>query len=269
MLRTSLACVLALGGCVNDGPPEYVPEEPGPPIQMIRTRTMAGELPVVGIDSDRAGGLWIAYSKAMGGYYAPDDVRLVHVDAHGAKTSEFKFSDTYADILGIAFDGHAVWINVTGATGTDGAYVRAIDAATGLEVARHGVESGISDLEVDDARGELLLSSVYDRVIALDLATGLETWRAQLRSPEPNYQGVQSAIAITGDGSMWFASRFWNYLELRNPQRIPVAAYTENVTDDHHVTDYRLFLAWDPTTQQVIASAENQISWLALRGGTP
>jgi hypothetical protein len=268
MLRTSLVCVLALGGCVNDAPPEYVPEEPGPPSQMIRTRTMAGELPVVGIDSDRAGGLWIAYSKAMGGYYAPDDVRLVHVDKHGAKTAEFRFSDTYADILGIAFDGHAVWINVTGATGTDGPYVRAIDAVTGLEVARHVVESGISDLEVDDARGELLLSSVYDRVIALDLATGVET-REPLGSTHSNFPGVQAAIAITGDGSMWYASRYWNYLELRNPQGIPVATYTENVTDDHHVTDYRLFLAWDPTTKQVIASAENQISWLSIRGGTP
>jgi hypothetical protein len=269
MLRTSLVCVLALGGCVNDGPPEYVPEEPGPPSQMIRTRTMAGELPVVGIDSDRAGGMWIAYSKAMGGYYAPDDVRLVHVDKHGAKTAEFRFADTYADILGIAFDGHAVWINVTGATGTDGAYVRAIDAVTGLEVARHTVESGISDLEVDDARGELLMSSVFDRVIALDLATGAETWREQLRATVPNYEGVQAAIALTDTGQMWIASRFWAVLELRDASRVPIATYTENVTDDHHRTNYQLFLAWDTTTQQVIAAAENQISWLSIRGGTP
>jgi hypothetical protein len=269
MLRTSLVCVVALGGCVNDGPPEYVPEEPGPPSEMIRTRTMAGELPVVGIDSDRAGGLWIAYAKAMGGYYAPDDLRIVHVDAHGAKISEFKFSDTYADVLGIAFDGHAVWINVTGATGTDGPYVRAIDAVTGLEVTRHTVERGISDLEVDDARGELLLSSVYDRVVALDLATGAETWRAQLRPQVPSYEGEQSAIALTDEGQMWIASRFWAVLELRDAARVPIRTYTENVTDDHHRTDYRLFLAWDPTTKQVIASAENQISWLAIRGDMP
>ncbi len=268
-MRTSLVCVLALAsGCVDERP-EYVPDEPGPPVQMLRTRTMAGELPVVGIDSDRAGGLWIAYSKATGGYYAPDDVRLVHLDAHGAKVTEFRFTDTYADILGIAFDGHAVWINVTGATDTDGPYVRAIDAVTGLEVARRAVEVGISDLEFDDARGELLLSSGFDRVIALDLTTGAEKWRAQLRSPPPGYYGEQSALAVSPDGTMWIASRFWNYLELRNPAHVPIAAYTENVTDDHHTTDYRLFLAWDHMRGQVIAAAENQISWLALRGGTP
>ena len=271
MLRTSLVCVLAMaGGCVNDLTPEYVPEEPGPPPEMLRTRTMAGELPVAGIDSDRAGGLWIAYSKAMGGYYAPDDVRIVHIDKHGAKTAEFKFSDTHSEILGIAFDGHAVWMNVTGASGGDTTpFVRAIDAVTGLEVARHTVEGGISDLEVDDARGELLLSSVYDRVIALDLATGAETWRAQLRPEVPSYQGVQSAIAATDEGQMWIASRFWAVLELRDAAHVQIATYTEDVTDDHHRTDYQLFLAWDPTTKQVIAAAENQISWLSIRGATP
>lgn len=269
-----LACVLALAsGCVEELPPEYVPEEPAPLPQLVRTRTMAGELPVVGIDSDRAGGLWIAYSKQTGDYYAVDDLILAHVDTHGTKVAEFKVAaETHADILGIAFDGHAIWVNHRSATvngGVAAPYVRAIDATTHLETARYEVEAGISDLEVDDARGELLLSSEYDRVIALDLATGAETWRDQLRATWVGYTGQLSAIALTDDGRLWSASRFWAVLELRDAARQPIATYTEDVTDDHHVTNYRLFLAWDKARQQVIASAENQISWLALRGGTP
>jgi hypothetical protein len=259
-----LVCVLALAsGCVDE-PPAYVPEEPGPLPQMIRTRTMAGELPVVGIDSDRAGGLWVAYTKQRGGYYALDELILAHVDTHGGKVAEHRFADSYAEVLGIAFDGRAVWVNYRSATEGSGIakpYVRAIDVTTGLEVARHEVEEGISDLEVDDARGELLLSSERDGVIALDLATGAETWRDQFLNP--------SALALTDDGQMWLASRFWAVLELRDATRGLIATYTEDVTDDHHTTNYRLFLAWDETRHQVIASAESQISWLALRGGTP
>jgi len=255
--------VLALAsGCVELDP-EYVPEEPGPPPQMMRTKTMAGELPVVGIDSDRAGGLWIAYEKQKGGYYVNDEIILAHVDAHGAKVAEFKLSDTYAEVLGIAFDGQAVWVNYRSATVSGGIampYVRAIDVTSGLETARYEVEMDISDLEVDDARHELLLSSEHEGVIALDLATGTETWRMP---------GAQSAIALTDDGKLWLASRFWAVLELRDAQKNPIATYTEDVTDDHHVSSYRLFLAWDPTRHQVIASAENQISWLAIRGEAP
>ena len=33
---------------------------------------------------------WIAYSKATGDYYVPDDVRVVHVDAHGTKLVEHR-----------------------------------------------------------------------------------------------------------------------------------------------------------------------------------
>ncbi len=263
-------CALVLAsGCVEPVTEDYVPDDPGPPPQLMRTRTMAGELPVVGIDSDRAGGLWIAYEKQTGDYYATDKVRLAHLDAHGVKTGEIDVTDSYAPVLGIAFDGQAVWLNVENATRSGGAHVRAIDVTSGHETARYDVEDGISDLEVDDARHELVLSSTFDRVIALDLATGVETWREQLRTTLAGYQGQQSAMALTDTGQMWLASRFWAVLELRDAARAPIAQYTEDITDDHHTTNYRLFLAWDRTRQQVIASAENQISWLALRGDAP
>lgn len=264
-----LVCALALAsGCVEPVS-DALPDDPGPPIQMIRTRTMAGELPVVGIDSDRAGGLWIAYQKQVGDYYRSDVILLAHVDARGKKTAELDVSDSHADVLGIAFDGHAVWLNVRNATSAAPAHVRAIDVTTGRETIRFDVEDGISDLEVDDARGELVLSSELDRVIALDLAGGGERWRDQLRPEQPHMYGEQSALALTDTGQMWLASRFWSVLELRDRARTPIATYTEDITDDHHTSNYRLFLAWDRTRQQVIAAAENQISWLAIRGGTP
>ena len=269
MLRTSLVCVLAMaGGCVNDLTPEYVPEEPGPPPEMLRTRTMAGELPVAGIDSDRAGGLWIAYSKATGDYYVPDDVRVVHVDAHGTKLVEHRFLDEHVDLRGIAYDGHRVWMSVN--SGLDTHYVRAIDAVSGLEVIRYDVEAGISDLEVDDERQELLLSSEFDRVIAMDLEDNQETWRAQLRPAIPNYYGQQSAIAMSpADHLLWVGSRFWDRFDVRNAQHQSVAGFTTDVTGDHHTTAYGLYLAWDKRTNQLIAAAENQISWLSIRGATP
>lgn len=267
-MRWTVVVVLALAsGCVENGTPDYVPPDPDPLPQLLRTRRMAGELPVVGIDSDRAGGLWIAYSLRKGDYYADTDLRLVHLNAAGTKLAELRIHDEHINAMGIAFDGTALWLNF--ANQIDDPHVRAIDATTGAELHRWTVEGGVSDLEVDDARGELVLSSTFDRVVAIDLATGVETRRLQLRPATAGWQGQQSALALTTDGSMWIASRFWDHLEVRDPSGVPVATYTTDLGSDHHTTDYSLFIAWDAQRGEVIAADENQISWLALRGETP
>ncbi len=267
-MRWTVVCVLALAsGCMEEETPDWMPPEPDALPQLLRTRRMAGELPVVGIDSDRAGGLWIAYSLRTGDFYADADLRLVHVNAAGTKLAELRINDEHINAMGIAFDGTALWLNF--ANRIDDPYVRAIDATTGAELHHWPVEGGVSDLEVDDARGELVLSSTFDRVVAIDLATGVETRRLQLRPEHVGWQGEQSALALTPDGSMWIASRFWDHLEVRDPTGTPIATYTTDLGSDHHTTDYSLFIAWDAQRGEVIAADENQISWLALRGETP
>jgi hypothetical protein len=263
MIDRSIVLALVLAGCSldsgSDSPDAAIPVEPW---DLVKTRTMAGELPVVGIDSDRAGGLWIAYALVPADAPLADNVRIVHVDASGIKLAEHRWTDPMPRFQGLAFSGDALWLNV--ASG-DGNHVRKLDPVTGAQLATFMVESGITDLDVDHERGELLLSSHFNRVIALDLTTRVETWRAQLGPVEPGYVGTQSAIAAASNGRLWVASRYTDRFEVVDATRQVIASYTTEVTAYHHTTDFSLFLAWDGQVGQVIAAAENQISWLAPR----
>lgn len=252
----------------NDSGPESTDAAiPVEPWDLVKTRTMAGELPVVGIDSDRAGGVWIAYALVPADSPLVDNVRIVHVDASGTKLADHRWTDPMPRFQGLAFSGDALWLNV--APGYEGNHIRKLDPATGAQLATLMVEPGITDLDVDDRRGELLLSSHFNRVIAVDLTTRVETWRAQLGAVEPGFVGTQSAIAAASNGTLWVASRFTDRFEVLDATRQVIASYTTEVTGNHHTTDFSLFLAWDHQVGQVIAAAENQISWLEPREELP
>lgn len=268
MLRRILLLAMAAGCTLEPGTELVDAALPAEPWDLVRTRTLAGELPVVGFDSDRAGGLWIAYALAPGDAPRPDNVRLAHLDASGTKIAEYRWTDPAPRLSGLAFSGDALWLNTAGDE-RGGNHVRKLDPLTGLELDRFAVESGITDLDADVLRGELLLSSHFNRVIALDLITHAETWRAQLGAVEPGSAGTQSAIAATGTGVLWVASRYTDRFEVLDASHQTIASYTTDVTINHHTTDFSLFLAWDAKLGQVIAAAENQISWLAPREVAP
>ncbi len=195
LLMLRLILVLATASCTLEpgtgSPDAALPVEPW---DLVKTRTMAGELPIVGFDSDRAGGLWIAYALAPGDAPRADNVRIAHVDASGTKVAEHRWTDPAPRLSGLAFSGDALWLNTTDNL-EGGNHVRKIDPVTGIELDRFTVESGITDLEVDAQRGELLLSSHFNRVIALDLTTHAETWRAQLGAP---LYAARNAVYLPG-----------------------------------------------------------------------
>src|SRR5512135_1646227 len=83
----------------------------GPDPHWVSTRAIAGEHQVAGIDSDGAGGLWIAYVDANGGYGSIYDMWVTHLDASLAKVSEWSFHDESAPVSGLAYTGDRVWIN--------------------------------------------------------------------------------------------------------------------------------------------------------------
>ena len=123
-MKTLALLTIVLGACTTEPGGSDVPGDLSGQFELATVRTMRGELPIAGVDSDGAGGLWIAYSLSGGDYYANDDVRVVHLDAAGTKDKEFRFKDEFADVHGLAFDGHAVWLNHSGGN----QYARKIDA---------------------------------------------------------------------------------------------------------------------------------------------
>ncbi|MBL0218613.1 MAG: hypothetical protein IPQ07_32635 [Myxococcales bacterium] len=183
------------------------PEDPPPPhppgtgsFQLTKTRSIAGELPVVGMDSDRQGGLWIAYRLQTGDYYSLADVRVVHLDPNGAKLAEFRYNDEYTTVSGLAFSGDALWLNY-GSTGTGNNHIRKLDPATGARIGSFATEIGIVDLTVQN--DALLLSNLWNEVISIDQANGGELWRAPITDFDDS---TQRGIAAMADGKLWVAS---------------------------------------------------------------
>lgn len=254
-MTTTLHIVTALAlvaGCATDEPESNdVPGDLEGPFELRTVRTIAGELPIAGIDTDGAGGLWIAYSTQTGGYGSNDDVRLVHLDAAGTKTKEFRYTDEYADVEGIAFAGDAVWINHSG--GND--YMRAIDPETGAVLRSFGTETGIVDLDAHD--GELRMSVLWDQVVGLDGETGGQRWRA---TGYIDTGSSQRGIASMADGRIWVAT-LGDRINLLDPKGHIVGSGTHDLLDyDTWTVDVGLYLAWDG--QYVIVAVDGQISWL-------
>jgi outer membrane protein assembly factor BamB len=208
---------------------------------------------VVGVDSDHQGGVWIAYRILIGDYYVPDDVRVVHLDSDGQKLSEWRYTDEFTDVSGIAYDGTSIWLNYN-AVGTCNCHIRKIDATTGQRIGSFATETGIVDLDV---RGdELLLSNLWNSVIALDRTTGGERWRAPLTGFDDS---TQRGIASTEDHHLWVASWTSNkILLLDSAHRIVATGIAEVIHDNSSYAE--LELAWDG--QHLIVVHGNQISWL-------
>lgn len=247
------------GGSSGDEAGSSGPMEPRPTgsFTLVKTRAIAGELPVVGVDSDRAGGLWIAYRLQTGDYYSLADVRVVHVDAQGAKLSEFRYRDEYTQVSGIAYSGDAVWLSYN-ALGTGNNHVRKLDPVTGAQIGSFGTEAGIIDLDAHDDL--LLLSNLWNEVIAIDRATGGEQWRMAVTAFEDS---TQRGLAATADGRLWVASSATNRITLFDAQHAVIGSGTTTLLDAEWNGLDGLQLGWDG--DELLLSTRNQISWLAPR----
>ena len=245
------------GGTTGDdgGPGGPIDPNPSGSFTLKKTRAIAGELPVVGVDSDRNGGLWIAYRLQTGDYYSLADVRVVHVDAHGTKLAEFKYQDEYTQVSGIAYSGDAVWLSYN-AVGTGNNHIRKLDPATGARIGSFGTEIGIIDIEAHD--DQLLLSNLWNEVIAIDRATGGEQWRMPVSAFEDS---TQRGIAATTDGRLWVASSATNRITLFDAQHQVIGGGTTNLLDAEWNGVDGLQLGWDG--DELLLATRNQISWLA------
>lgn len=208
----------------------------------IRTRAIAGEHQVAGVDSDGAGGLWIAYRDA------PSDVWVTHLDASLVKVSEWHFTDDPTLVSGIAFAGDRVWVNYYGTQ------LRALDATTGETLTTIATDQGIVDISY--GAGSLWLSNLWNQVETIDPQTGFV--QARITTTAFDYS-TQRGIAYV-DGTLWLAN--WSGVDIDQVD-------TAGTLDDELWIDAGLVngsqegmqLAW--TGSELLLAANNQIMWLA------
>ena len=207
------------------------------------------------MDVDGEGGVWVAYRRAVGGFYDNDVVRIVHLDAHGTKLAEHTYEDESTDVGGLAFSGEAVWVSYNNSHNT---FVRKIDPVTGVVLQTIGTEHGIEDLDVFG--DELRLSTSWNEVIALDLDTGVQRWRQRYEHPGVMWS-TQRGIASDEQGLVWVTSWRSEKLFLFDPSSAAIVA--EATTDATHQTTsagQELFLAADG--DQLVIAIESQIFFL-------
>jgi hypothetical protein len=236
----------------GDPPPADPPPGDPPSFEITTLRAIAGEHPVVGIDADGAGGLWVAYREPAPAYYDPADVRIVHLAASGDKLSEWRYVDEYAWIGGIASTGTSVWISYVA---PERHYLRELDAASGTTVRTFASPEQVEDLAWD---GELVMTRAQDEVLALDADTGGMTWHTPVGLFFPT---TLRAIATSQDG-LWVAGTTSDrvYLIDRDGAQLGWGS-TELLVPDVNV-GRRLHLASAGDT--LILAKDNQITWLAV-----
>lgn len=158
----------------------------------------AGAHHVVGIDTDHAGGVWLAY-QMQSAVYTFDDLRVVHLDKDGETLAELSYTGDDAIVTGIARGDDGLWLCHCDGN-LDKRRLRKIDMTTGADLATLPVENGIQDITV---RGNLiLLSSTWRELVAVDATTGNEQWRAAI----PALADSESrGIAATPTGT-WIVS---------------------------------------------------------------
>ncbi|MDQ3369550.1 MAG: hypothetical protein M3680_29330 [Myxococcota bacterium] len=228
-----------------------------PELVLSESRVFVGEGRIAGLDSDRAGGLWVVYTVEAADYYAKDHVRLVHLDPAGTKTAEFFYDDDHSNVGGLAFSGDAVWLNY-GQGFTDNLHVRKLDPVTGERLGSFATWAGFVDLDFHE--DELRLAFLWNEVVAMDPATGEVTSRASVIGPD---ESTQRGIASLEDGRMWTSSWLTQEVFLLNHRHLPVARASLAGIASAPLSN-ELYLAWDGT--HLIVAVDNQITWLTPEG---
>lgn len=229
-----------------------------PRLQLIESKSPALAGRLVGVDSDGAGGFWLAindYLPQGHEYYDPQPLHVLHVDAALAPLAHFSFNDSQAPASGIVFTGDAVWVNHSGGTYND-TRLRKIDPISGAEVASFATESNIAD--VCARNGRLLLSSIWNEVVAIDPARGGELYRFEL--PFLPDGGVQRGITSNEEG-IWVLDLETDSIHVVDDRGTPMAAFALP-TDQDTYADYIDQLAWDG--DRLVMTYEGQLHFLEV-----
>lgn len=239
----ALLVLLVAAGCADDMT-----------LDLVRTQ-VAPDSNLVGVDSDGAGGLWLAYRTPTSDYYAISEVRVSHLDPGGAELARFTYRDEYTQVNGLAFTGDAIWLNYNNGFSDDNR-IRKLDPATGAELASFATEVGIVDLA---SRGdELLLSYMWNEIIAIDRTRGGERWRSKITAfPEG---GTQRGIAAD-DAGIWLLEQERDEITLVDDAGAVVAtASLPGYSDSYDpFTDY---LSWDGET--LIVAHHDKLLWFEV-----
>lgn len=222
----------------------------------VRVGAIAGEHHVVGVDTDGAGGLWLAYQMSSQSYFY-DDLRIVHLDPAGTKLAVFRYTETDLRARGLAVAPDALYIAHSAGLDDPKNRVRKLDPATGAELAVFPGEPGIVDLEI---RGDTLLaSSIWRELIAMDATSGAPLWRSSLPDLDGSWSG---GIASTPAGTWVVDITEWRVLLVDDTGATLRTASVEQDHADWWMQDDQQ-LAWDG--KHLVINRGNQIIWYQER----
>lgn len=235
--------VFILAACSTD------PMEMGD--ELVRVNAFAGEHHVVGVDSDHAGGVWVAY-QLQSGPFSWNDLRLAHHAVDGTKLAEHRYQGDDVLVSGIAFDGEALWVSHSNG-GDQNNRVRKIDPATGAQLAVLPTSGGIEDVAV---RGAQLLFSRGVDMFALNATTGALEMSVAL----DGFQNDAKGIAVAHDGT-WIVEMTPTRLSLVDDTGVTLATLglPSAFQDWSGLEGIHLAVEGD----QFIVHRRNQISWYA------
>ena len=225
---------------------------------LAAVRAMAGEHTVAGVDTDRAGGIWIVYRDQVGGYYALADVWVTHLDAAGTKLSEWYYNDDYSEIGGITYSGDALWVSYS-AVGTANAHLRKLDPTTGATIGTFATDTGLTDITYGD--GSLYLSWAWNEIWPMDPTTGALGQTIEV-SGFPD-GGAMRGIAYA-DGDFWVALNFTNTLYLVDATGHIIGRGTSDAVPGSANPSLSAGLQLAGDGSALIVVGDNQIVWLAV-----
>jgi len=152
--------------------------------------------------------LWLTYREEIGGYYDNDKISLVAIDlATGDVAHRFEYTDTYAGVTGLTWDGRHLWMHLEASGARE---LREIDATTGAVVRTFASDDGIADLDFDGEN--LLLVNVWNKVEVVDPATGgLE------RTLDTPFDYSTLRAAAHRSGELWLSAYWASEIAILDP----------------------------------------------------
>jgi len=219
---------------------------------LTTVKAIAGEHRIAGVDSDQAGGVWIAYQAVLA-----TELTITHLDASGLKLGEWVVEDDGSEVSGLAFSGDGLWVNDNqiGSRGSD--RVRKLDPVDGSTLVTFATPGQIADLEM--LGDQLLLSSYQNQVIALDAKTGGMVW--QMATPV-FFPTTQKGVAAY-HGNVFVSSWDADMLALFDTRGRMLGTATSPLIHASGTSAVGLFLARDGNDGMILAT-ESQITWLAV-----
>jgi hypothetical protein len=250
MLALLPGCSLYFSGGSSPVDGGLSPDDPVE-LELTTTQTMAAAHRIAGVDSDHAGGVWIAYQELTS-----SDLTITHLDAAKTVVTAWTYNDDQSEVSGIAVDDTGVWLNhnAIGTIGTNG--VTKLDLSTGAKLFTFETQGHIADLEIQ--WGELVLSSYQNQVLGMDRDTGgLDSSMVTQVIPS-----TQKGVAAYG-ANVFVSSWDMETLTLMDKTGDILGTATSPLLHLNESASVGQFLANDGDRKLILAS-DSQIAWLTV-----